>query len=153
TFLAEACAGDPELLAEVQSLIAAHERQDNFLNSPAYENADELLIGNSETLPVPSDAQAQSLIGRRLGAYQVRDKIDFGGQGEIYLAQDTRLGRLVALKLLPAHYTKDENRLGRFQQEARTASALNHPYILTIYEIGQADGLHYIATELIEGKT
>ena len=85
--------------------------------------------------------------------YRIVSPLGAGGMGEVYLAEDTKLGRKVALKLLSAEFTKSEGRLRRFQQEARAASALNHPNILTIYEIGQAGELHYIATEYIEGKT
>ena len=88
-----------------------------------------------------------------LGHYEIRSQLGAGGMGEVYLAHDSRLGRSVALKLLPAEFTKDESRLRRFQQEARTASALNHPNILTIFEIGEVAGIHFIATELIEGET
>lgn len=88
-----------------------------------------------------------------LGHYEIRSQLGAGGMGEVYLAHDIRLGRSVALKLLPAEFTKDESRLRRFQQEARAASALNHPNILTIFEIGEVDGINFIATELIEGET
>src|SRR5437016_6655745 len=87
---------------------------------------------------------AQYRVGRLIGA---------GGMGEVYLAEDEVLGRKVALKLLPARFTQDQERVRRFQREARAASALNHPNILTIYEIGHADSVHYIATEYIEGET
>ena len=73
--------------------------------------------------------------------------------GEVYLAHDTRLGRKVALKLLPDHFTKEADRLRRFEQEARAASALNHPNIITIHDIGQADQTHYIVTEHVDGQT
>src|SRR5262249_56185850 len=76
-----------------------------------------------------------------------------GGMGEIYLAQDARLNRKVAIKLLPERYTQDPERLRRFEQEAQAASALNHPNIITIFEIGEAEGRHFIATEYIEGTT
>src|SRR6266436_7637661 len=85
--------------------------------------------------------------------YRVGRLIGAGGMGEVYLAEDETLNRKVALKLLPARFTRDEERVRRFQREARAASALNHPNILTIYEIGHADSVHYIATEYIEGET
>ncbi|MBX3277944.1 MAG: protein kinase [Acidobacteria bacterium] len=88
-----------------------------------------------------------------LAHYQILKRIGAGGMGEVYLAEDTRLGRKVALKLLPREFTDDAVRVRRFEQEARAASALNHPNIITIYEIGQADGHQYIATEYIEGET
>jgi serine/threonine-protein kinase len=93
------------------------------------------------------------VVGQKLSYYQVIKKLGEGGMGEVYLAEDSRLGRKVALKLLPTEIIKDPNRIKRFEQEARTASALNHPNILTIYEIGDADGLHFIATEFIDGVT
>src|SRR2546421_10510379 len=85
--------------------------------------------------------------------YRILSRLGAGGMGEVYLAEDTRLKRKVALKLLPAQLTSDADRVRRFEQEAQAASALNHPNIITIYEIGQADGLHFIATEFIEGET
>jgi serine/threonine protein kinase len=91
--------------------------------------------------------------GTRFDRYQIISPIGSGGMGEIYLAQDIRLNRKVAIKLLPDKYTKDPERLRRFEQEAQAASALNHPNIITIYEIGEAEGRHFIATEYIEGST
>ncbi|HEY3121039.1 MAG TPA: serine/threonine-protein kinase, partial [Vicinamibacteria bacterium] len=91
--------------------------------------------------------------GSSIGPYRVRSQLGHGGMGVVYLADDTRLGRKVALKLLPANVTSDAARLKRFEQEARAASALNHPNILTIFEVGQADGEHYIAAEYVEGET
>ncbi len=91
--------------------------------------------------------------GTRFDRYQIISPIGSGGMGEIYLAQDTRLNRKVAIKLLPERYTRDPERLRRFEQEARAASALNHPNIITIFEIGEAGGRHFIATEYIEGVT
>jgi adenylate cyclase len=91
--------------------------------------------------------------GTHIGRYEIRSPIGAGGMGEVYLAHDAQLDRPIALKLLPANVTRDEDRLRRFQQEARATSALNHPNILTIYEIGEADGAHFIATEFIDGET
>jgi serine/threonine protein kinase len=91
--------------------------------------------------------------GTRLGRYEIRSKIGTGGMGEVYLAQDTELERTVALKVLPADVAADQQRMNRFVQVAKAASALNHPNILTVYEIGHADTTHFIATEYIEGET
>src|SRR5687768_3376967 len=92
-------------------------------------------------------------VGTVLGRYEIRSLIGAGGMGEVYLAQDTQLRRPVALKLLPPHYTQDEDRLRRFEQEAYSASALNHPNILTIYEIAHSDSSRFIAMEYVEGET
>jgi len=91
--------------------------------------------------------------GTRLGPYKILSLLGAGGMGKVYLAEDLRLSRKVALKLLPAQFTKDEDRVRRFEQEARAASALNHPNIITIYEIGQMIGVHFMATEFIDGLT
>src|SRR5687767_6079187 len=90
-------------------------------------------------------------VGKRLGRYEIRSLLGVGGMGEVYLAQDTQLMRHVALKLLPPEFTLNEERLNRFKQEAFAASALNHPNILTIYEVGSEDDVHFIATEFIDG--
>jgi len=142
-FLDAACAGDQELRQEVESLLALDSRAEGFIESPALAVAAEMLTAEP----------AFSLVGRKLGAYQVLSPLGAGGMGEVYLAQDARLARKVALKLLPAKFTQDEGRVRRFEQEARATSALNHPNILTIYEIGHIDGIHFIATEFIDGQT
>ncbi len=95
----------------------------------------------------------QLISGTRLGRYEIRSKIGAGGMGEVYLAQDLTLGRKVALKLLPEDVASNRHRMQRFVQEAKAASGLNHPNILTIYEIGETDSIHFIATEYIEGDT
>src|SRR5213594_3474866 len=89
----------------------------------------------------------------RLGRYEIRSLLGTGGMGEVYLGYDTSLRRQVAIKLLPAEFTQNKARLSRFEREAYAASSLNHPYILTIYEIGEQDGQHFIATEYIEGES
>ncbi len=143
TFLDEACHGDEGLCREVESLLASHERAENFIESPAFEIAPELL---------PND-MAGALVGELIGHYRIESLIGVGGMGEVYLARDERLGRKVALKLLPKRLTADETQLSRFKTEARSASALNHPNILTVYEIGAEGNRQFIATEFIEGLT
>ncbi len=146
-FLADACAGDEALRREVEALLAYEERTGSFLETPAVKWAAEML----------ADEKAASLAGREFGAYRIESLLGAGGMGEVWLARDSRLDRKVALKLLPARFTQDEARVHRFVREARAASALNHPNILTIHEIGQAapeaGGTHFIATEFVAGET
>ncbi|MSO21760.1 MAG: hypothetical protein EXQ58_00600 [Acidobacteria bacterium] len=97
--------------------------------------------------------RAQSVVGRQIGSYQILSLLGAGGMGEVYLAQDSRLARKAALKLLPADFSKDEDRVRRFEREARAASALNHPNIITIYEMGQCEGRDFLAMEYLKGKT
>ena len=143
TFLSDACAEDYDLRSEVESLIASHEKDGSFIDSPAYEAAAELIM----------DDKAELKPGQKIGSYEIVSFITRGGMGEVYLAQDRRLSRKVALKVLPVSFTKDDDRLRRFEQEARAASALNHPNIITIYEILKASSTHVIATEFVEGET
>src|SRR5713226_1907409 len=91
--------------------------------------------------------------GTKLGRYEIRSKIGEGGMGEVYLAQDTKLDRKVALKILPAELANNQDRMRRFTQEAKSAAALNHPNIAHIYEIGEVDGVNFIAMEFIDGLT
>ena len=128
-FFEGSCGSDEELRREVESMLKAHESAGNYFASPAMEVAAGSLSG--QTMP--------SLAGQRLNHYQVLSLLGVGGMGEVYLAEDTRLERKVALKLLPAEFTRDADRVQRFEQEARAASALNHPNIITIHEIGQVD--------------
>ena len=142
-FLDRACAGDESLRKEVEAFIAAHDQAGNFIEAPAFVVATEML----------RDHEGQSLVGHSFGPYGIVAAIGAGGMGEVYLAEDTRLGRKVALKLLPSYFTMDEERVRRFQQEARAASALNHPNIITIHEVGQVEQRHFIAIEFIDGET
>jgi predicted ATPase len=143
SFLDEACAGDEPLRREVEALLAAHERAGDLLDTPVDEAA----------VAVLARSQVESLAGRMIGPYKILSRLGRGGMGEIHLARDTRLGRQVALKLLPAHLTGDRERLRRFGGEARAAAALNHPNVTHIYEIGEAGGTHFIAMEYVEGQS
>lgn len=142
-FLDEVCSGDPELRSRIESLLSTDGQEWDLLSKPAIEVAACLLIKDRPELSA----------GEQLGHYRVLGLLGAGGMGEVYLAEDDRLGRKVALKVLPAGFIRSEARLQRFRQEARTASALNHPYIVTIHEISQSEGRHFIATEFIEGET
>ncbi len=138
-FLEQACNGDAELCKEVETLLAAHDKAGSFVEKPA--------------LDLVAKQSPQSLVGRKLGPYEILSLIGRGGMGEVYHARDTRLDRINALKILPIEVASDPDRLHRFVREAKAASALNHPNIATIYEIGESDGIHWIAMELVEGQT
>src|SRR6266699_2842366 len=143
TFLQTACQGDEGLRREVESLIASYERAENFIESPAFEVVPELL----------TDDRPGAIVGESIAHYRIESLIGVGGMGQVYLARDERLGRKVALKFLPERLTANNSQLSRFKSEARAASALNHPNILTVYEIGTEGNRHFIATEFIEGMT
>jgi eukaryotic-like serine/threonine-protein kinase len=149
-FLNRACGDDAELRREVESLLRARQQADGFIAGKVAGVADVIT-------EMAAQQQTASLLGRSLGHYQALSLIGAGGMGEVYLAEDTRLGRKVALKLLPAAFTQDQERVRRFKQEARAASSLNHPNILTIHEIGEASteegGAYYIVSEFVEGET
>src|SRR4026207_164264 len=141
TFLDEACHGDEGLRREVESLLTSHERAENFIELPAFQVAPELVTND----------RADALIGKLIGHYLIESLIGVGGMGEVYLARDERLGRKAALKLPPDSLTTDETQLRRLKNEARSASALNHPNILTVYEIGAEGKRLLIAKALIGG--
>jgi eukaryotic-like serine/threonine-protein kinase len=141
--LDEACRDDPDLRREIEALLDARDRVGDFL-------APEGLVRQIATLtPEPAIAR----VGTTLGAYEIVAALGTGGMGEVYRARDTRLGREVALKILPSHLTHDSSRVARFRSEARAASALNHPNAVTIHEIGDDAGTWFIAAELIDGVT
>jgi serine/threonine protein kinase/predicted Zn-dependent protease len=143
-FLAEAC-GDDELRREVASLIASHKQAGDFIEQPP----DDVAAGWRAAITSQPE--------RKFAHYRMSSLIGEGGMGEVWLGEDTQLGRRVAVKLLPAEFTTDAGRVRRFAREARSASSLNHPNIITIYEIGEAATMsgtrHYIAAEYVEGET
>ncbi|HSE24854.1 MAG TPA: protein kinase [Pyrinomonadaceae bacterium] len=140
-FLAAACGDDQELRNEINSLIEAHHRDGSFIDSPALKDAAQLF-----------ESIEQLNEGDVVGHYEILSLLGKGGMGEVYLARDVNLGRRVALKFLSPEFKRSSERVNRFEQEARSASALNHPNILTIHEIGEVDGRRFIATEFIEGE-
>jgi serine/threonine protein kinase len=140
-FLAHECAGDEILQKEVESLLAQPASARGFLEGPAV------------AAQVVSDMGASVLSGQPLGTYQVHERIGVGGMGEVYRARDTKLGRDVAIKILPRLFTNDPERLARFEREARILASLNHPHIGAIYGFEEADGLRALVLELVEGDT
>src|SRR5438552_5911799 len=142
-FLDTACDGDDGLRREVEALLASDQRAGRFIEKSAVGLATKVI----------ENQQAASLIGETIGHYKISESIGTGGMGEVYLATDIVAGRKAALKLLPMRFTGDAERLKRFQQEAHAVVGLNHPNILTVYEIGEDHSIHYIASELIEGET
>ncbi len=143
-FLEEKCAGDTVLRQEVDSLLASARQPLDFLQKPVLEAANRMIL---------DDRHKMMAAGTQLDHYKIISMLGAGGMGEVYLAEDTRLRRKVALKMIAPELTQDERGLRRFEHEAHAASALNHPNILTIYEFGQTDGMRFIASEFIEGAT
>src|SRR5262252_7663658 len=143
SFLDEACKGDVRLRCKVEALLSLRQRADSFIETSAVGLA-------TKIIQAPQD---RSVVGQTIGHYKISESIGTGGMGEVYLATDIVARRQAALKLLPLRFTGDAERLKRFEQEAHTVVALNHPNIVTVYEIGEDHSIHYIASELIEGKT
>jgi len=142
-FLEKTCAGDEVLRGKVEALLASHQEAGSFIETPVAAIAASIV----------ENGQTDLLIGQMIGHYKISKRIGAGGMGEVYLASDITAGRSAALKLLPTHLTGDAERLKRFQQEARAVAGLNHPNILTVYEVGEDNSTRYIASELIEGET
>lgn len=143
SFLDEACAGDTELRAEVERMLSCASSPGGFLESPAVQVAARAMAEGGSVLSP----------GSRLGPYEIVSLAGVGGMGQVWKARDSRLKRFVALKVLPSDLVADEERKRRMVREARAASALNHPNIVTVHDIGQAEGIDYIAMEYVEGKT
>jgi Tol biopolymer transport system component len=142
-FLAEACGDDEALRQEVASLLGYQAQGEGLIDQPALEVAARAL----------AEDRARSPVGQSVGHYQILSLLGKGGMGEVYRARDVRLGREVAIKVLPTEYAADADRLRRFEQEARAAGMLNHPNVLTIYDIGTHAGAPFIVAELLEGET
>ena len=140
-FLDQACIGDEELRKELDALLASDSGTNSFLEKPALEIAAQALVDKKDSM------------SGTIGHYKIISRVGAGGMGEVYLAQDTKLDRQVALKILLPGLAADRDRMQRFVQEAKAASALNHPNILTIHEVGEADGQRFIVTEFIDGMT
>ncbi len=141
--LSAAGANDPRVREEVETLLSADRQAGHFLKSSAINMAAKEMAA----------AEAKTLLGRRVGHYTILSLLGAGGMGEVYQARDARLDRLVAIKLLRSDSMSDGDLVRRFHQEARAASALNHPNIVTIFEIGHSAGLHFIVNEYIDGQT
>ena len=141
-FLHEACLGDDALRQEIESLLVHGAETKSFLEAPALAAA-----------KLFAEHPGQSFIGRQIGSYQIVSLLGTGGMGEVYQAQDTKLRRDVAIKVLPSAFLNDPERLSRFQREARMLASLNHPNIATIHGLEQADGVNYLVMELVPGET
>src|SRR5688572_21297200 len=145
SFVAEASKGNAIIYEEVLSLLDAQSRAVEFMEGSAMSAVAGTLAQELTTVA--------TLVGKELGTYKIEKLLGAGGMGEVYLARDTKLDRMCALKLLPWHFLADADRIARFRREARALSSLNHPNLITIYEVGEAHGLHFIATEFVEGET
>ena len=138
-FLAETCGSDDELRREVESLLRHGDSPEALVDRPVWEAAGELL-------DIHTTGQAPNLVGRRISHYEIQEKLGEGGMGMVYKARDTRLGRSVALKFVKAQFSE------RFEREARAIAALNHPHIATLHDVGEHEGVPYLAMEFVEGR-
>ncbi|MBA2349473.1 MAG: serine/threonine protein kinase, partial [Solirubrobacterales bacterium] len=143
-FVAQQCAADPSLRDEVIAFLKADQTLGDFISQPAYLS----FVGNAL-----SNEVEDLRIGERLGRYEIEGELGRGGMGTVYLARDEELNRKVALKILPAQLYRHPGSTERFRREAHIISALNHPNVLTIHEIGRADSIDFIATEFVDGIT
>ncbi|HJQ32368.1 MAG TPA: protein kinase [Pyrinomonadaceae bacterium] len=146
-FVMRASDGNTRLRDEVLSLLRAQSQAGHFMERSAIRVAARALARDANL------TSHESLTGKTLGDYRVESQLGSGGMGEVYLAHDSKLDRKAALKILPRHFVADAERAERFRREARALSALNHPNLITIYEVGEAGGLHFIAMEFVAGRT
>jgi serine/threonine protein kinase len=146
-YVKEKCGTDADLREEVERLIESHQQavSNDFIGGHAVENAADLFVGEEEELSLEK--------GQHFGSYVILDHLGTGGMGQVYRAQDSRLDRTVALKILSPDVAADKRRMQRFRQEAKVASSLNHPNIVTIFEFGEVDNLTYLSTEFVDGET
>jgi len=144
-FLREACAGDEALRHEVESLLRYEDAADRFMERPAVEEVARLVSSHPES--------NVNLVGRRLGVYQIEARIGAGGMGEVYRARDTKLGRDVAIKVLPRAFTRSADRRARFEREARLLASLNHPHIAQVYGFEESAEIAALVMELVPGET
>ncbi len=153
-FLADACADDPALRREVESLLAYRAKAADFIETPAADAHPALAaIVSREHSRLRAPPAPGQFVGRVFGVYEIKALIATGGMGEIYRGLDTRLHRTVAIKTLPAHMSHDPAWRERFRREAQSVSRLNHPHICTLYDVGIEDDVQYLVMEHIEGET
>jgi serine/threonine protein kinase/WD40 repeat protein len=146
-FVLRESAGDPRLREEVLGLLRAQTHVAHFMERPAISVAAHALARDANLTSI------ESLIGKTLGDYRIESPLGSGGMGEVYLAHDLKLNRKAALKILPRHFVADVERADRFRREAFALSALNHPALITIYEVGESGGVNFIAMEFVAGRT
>ena len=142
-FLKEACEGDDGLFDEVNSLLRHQRKAEGFIETPAFE---------LEAQRIAED-RISSIVGQKIGSYKILSPLGRGGMGEVYLAEDTSLERKVAIKFLPEYLENDETAQTRFIREAKSAAAIDHPYICKIHEVGEVGNRHYIVMEYVKGET
>jgi serine/threonine protein kinase len=143
SFVKQACGDDGEMQREIESLLAHEEPANGFLEAPGMAVLAKALAGD----------RAGSMVGRQIGPYQILSLLGAGGMGEVYKARDVRLGRLVALKILPHGVATDPEHKRRLLQEAKAASALNHPHVVALHDVGSSEGIDFLVMEYVAGET